>query len=223
MRPTSSGPGRAARVGIGLVLAALGWAAPGVAAAGSGLSLPPSVQAGEAVEASFRYSAQGLVFASCPYSVDFTWDGVPWVTGVSAQLRNRSCEATISAPPPAAAAGDHQVCAAGGHYHDCGSLVLVAPVDSQPRPAPSPPTASPPPPTPTPTPTPSSSPSPSPTTSPPPLASPSPPAASPPAGSTRTAGDRQPGASAGLPGLLVLATGTLLLEAAVVLLVRRFW
>jgi hypothetical protein len=222
MRPTSSGPGRATRVGIGLVLAALGWAAPGVAAAGSGLSLPPSVQAGEVVEASFRYSAQGLVFASCPYSVDFTWDGVPWVTGVSAQLRNRSCEATISAPPPAAAAGDHQVCAAGGHYHDCGSLVLVAPV-SQPRPAPSPPTASPPPPTPTPTPTPSSSPSPSPTTSPPPLASPSPPAASPPAGSTRTAGDRQPGAPAGLPGLLVLATGTLLLEAAVVLLVRRFW
>lgn len=96
-------------------------------------------QAPPAIQVSFSYQNN-----KCRADVAFTWDSQTWGTAPVASGDSQTCTASLTARPPAGAAGagQHTVCASSSSAGDCKTLTLVV---TAPKPTPTPRGSTPPP------------------------------------------------------------------------------
>lgn len=97
-------------------------------------------QAPPAIQVSFSYQPSN----KCRGDVDFTWDNQPWGSAPVAPGDSQTCAASLTARPPAGAAGAgrHTVCASSSSAGDCKTLTIVV---TAPKPTPTPRASTPPP------------------------------------------------------------------------------
>lgn len=172
------------------------------AASGATLTIPAQVQAAPGARPMLRPSfSYPEATPFCTMGVDFTWDGVPWLSEFPSKSGSLCLASDIDALAPAGhgGAGAHEVCAsAGPQYRDCKTVTVVLVSGLA---------------TPSPGPSPRSTGSAAPTTLAPVLAAPS---ATPAAGPLAPIAGRLPAQSS--TGLILLAVGGL---GLLLVLVRR--
>lgn len=118
-------------------LAALTPAIPAAADPGATLTVPAQVQAAGGsspmVQPAFTYP-EATPF--CTVGVDFTWDGVAWLSAFPSK-NGALCVASgidIAAPDGHGAAGAHEICgAAGPRLRDCKKITVVVTSQAAPR------------------------------------------------------------------------------------------
>src|SRR6266566_3619999 len=128
------------RVVLGVALAAvIVLRAPVPAsAAGGTLTVPASIQAPAAVDASFSYPEPSPI---CTAGVTFTWDGAGWLAELPLRTGATCVAKAVGASPPAGrdGAGPHTVCgSAGPRFSDCKTVTILAGPGGAPGAAPAP-------------------------------------------------------------------------------------
>ncbi len=128
------------RVVLGVALAAvIVLRAPVPAsAAGGTLTVPASIQAPAAVDASFSYPEPSPI---CTAGVTFTWDGAGWLAELPLRTGATCVAKAVGASPPAGhdGAGLHTVCgSAGPRFSDCKTVTILAGPGARPGAAPAP-------------------------------------------------------------------------------------